>query len=745
MAGVVSLMFELLQVRLLSFFIGKSMDVLAIPIALLGLAIGSMFRHFLFKGEPIQLLDRLSVAVLPTAAASLLAFFFVANTVFPEIHVTLATPGSEAAKVVVYGALFLPPYVLFGALLSTLFACTPERIGTLYFFDLAGAALGCALSPLLLTWFGLPTTIAAVLTGALLLALTRTITNQTKGMLIAGLLVCFGLLNVGVGFEEKVDATVLARVFGDLRKDGAREVDVRWNAIARTSLLTNEGKPRDRFVIVQDNGLSNVQVTKWTGEIRPDAADKIGQRSMPFRIGLNPQNILITFAGMGRDMIMMDELAGGKASITGVELNPTVVEWANHPALSSMGLPEFFSKPGIHLLAREGRDFLNTDEGMYDLIFIANNGAVHAGRTGHTRKFLDTREAMEAYLARLQPNGIMMFMNQPIMEKLASLREIWEANGRTDFNASVYVYGNGSPTLDTFLFKPAGFTEDDRRTIAATVKDWKLKDMLTPTGQGVQRLTDILNAPIGEVPSVTDDKPFTHRIAWESFTLVPDPDLALDSPYVSGWAKVFTVLVFGGVSGLVAVIAVLRGTPEQRVPPRWALYLLLSGVGYMCVQIPLIAKTELLVGNPLYAVSVNLAVFLIFNALGAGVFERRPKLPPIWLALAVGAAAAWGLVSMSYSIEALLSTPLIVKAFFVAVFVGPVAFVMGMFYPWCVTELTRAEQAGAVPMTYGLTTLASVLGSAFAMAAVINLGFTTVIALGVVLYTASAFPGRAHG
>ena len=120
--GVVSLMYELIQVRMLAFFLGNSMDIIAIPIALLGLAMGSMFRHFFWKGESKILIDRLCQAVFPMMVLSFLVFFGVANAFFNEIHVAMATPPSEAAKVVIYSIIFLPPYVAFGALFSTLFS-----------------------------------------------------------------------------------------------------------------------------------------------------------------------------------------------------------------------------------------------------------------------------------------------------------------------------------------------------------------------------------------------------------------------------------------------------------------------------------------------------------------------------------------------------------------------------------------------------------------------------------------------
>lgn len=70
LVGLTCLMYELLQVRVLAFFLGNSLDFLAIPIALLGLALGSMVAHFLFRGDPERLVRGMALAVQFVEGAS---------------------------------------------------------------------------------------------------------------------------------------------------------------------------------------------------------------------------------------------------------------------------------------------------------------------------------------------------------------------------------------------------------------------------------------------------------------------------------------------------------------------------------------------------------------------------------------------------------------------------------------------------------------------------------------------------
>jgi hypothetical protein len=171
------------------------------------------------------------------------------------------------------------------------------------------------------------------------------------------------------------------------------------------------------------------------------------------------------------------------------------------------------------------------------------------------------------------------------------------------------------------------------------------------------------------------------------------------------------------------------------VPGAWIAYLLASGVGYMAVEIGLIAKTELFVGNPLYAVALNLAAFLVANSIGALLQDHhRIMRGPGWLVGATVLSVAWGLLAVNLCNAHLLSLPLPIKALGVVLATAPAGVALGCFYPYCVQRIVAADQARCVPMTYALTTLSSVLGSVFAMTAIIELGFTTVIAIGAGLY-----------
>jgi hypothetical protein len=745
LVGLVCLMVELLHTRMLAFFLGSISNFLAIPVALFGLALGSLLLRRAPKTDTRRLRAILQALVLPVLAATFVGFFAVANAFFPAVHVSLENPYGDATRVLVYSGMFLPAYGIFGALLASYFDEGAHAIGRLYCFDLAGAALGCLVAPLVLTWAGLAPAIITTFFGALAL-LAATPFPRRRLATGGGTAACCALALLahnGIVLEEHPDVPSLARyVLPGYAARDMEEARVRWNDLARTSLVRARAPQAggEAWGIVQDDGLSNVKVTRWEPTATPaDLLPASLHHTLPFLMGQSPKRILVLFAGVGRDMVELDCMAQGKADITGVELNRDVVDLVRDPLLDGMNLRAFHARPNMHLLVREGRDFLNRDQGRYDLVFVATNGSINAGRTGHTRKYLDTVEAMASYLDHLSPSpgSMIVFVNQPVLHKAESLRTLFIERGLGDFGKAVFAFGAPATRgQDSMIVKPDGFTPDQIAIIERKLASWPhaRQVLYAPSGEGLPGFADVVLGHAHE-PLVTDDRPFVHAVDWRNFELLPAKARFTDQLYASSWIKVFTIVLFGAVAVGIMALVWLRGGRDRRVPWPWVLYFFVAGVSYMCVEIGLIAKTELFLGSPLYTVAVILALFLASNGIGAYLQERwRAFRGPATLVVPTVAAIAWGIVTTHLCNTRLLSLPLSLKILCVVLCVLPAGIFLGMFYPFGVERVVASGRRAAVPATYAMATLSSVWGSAWAMTAITNLGFTTVLLMGAAGY-----------
>jgi hypothetical protein len=747
--GLLCLMMELIQTRMLAFFLGSISNFLAIPIALFGLALGSLYCHLMHKGDRHELIRISSIYVFWVTAATFLLFFFFANTFFSDIHVLRSMPGRDAGRLFVYAGLFLPAYFIFGILLSSYFSLYSHIIGRLYFFDLVGAGLGCLITSLLFTYAGLSPTIVTLLFLCTLLIFNTKFPK--KGLVVTLTVIAFGIIQAlaytGVFFKEHPDPTVLPSSY--LGRNAARfgtvEAAVEWNHIARSSLLRtgtkNKHPESNTFVIVQDDGLSNVGVEKYNPDARPeDYFNNLLHHSLPRAIGRQPKKILVMFAGSGKDMIFLDCLSDKKAEITGVELNPSVKNLALSPAAFTADLDAFFKKENIHYAIREGRDFLNHDPNKYDLIFVAANGAVHANRTGHTRKYLDTYEAVQAYLDHMTDDGMIIFSNQPIDKKVEAFRSIFKKQGLGDFSKSIFAFGPPNiPVLRSAVIQKKPFTPEETKEMTSRVNQyrqpWKiLHDPYGPKDSTFEKYITQAPEERGE-RLVTDDRPFTRKVQVEGFSLFPEKGKLSNILYASNWIKIFTCILFIVVALVTIFIIRFSGQKEGRLPILWLSYFFVSGVSYMGVEIGLMGKIELFVGNPLYAFAVILACFLISNGIGAYLQDKKGIMRgPKTLAIISVTSILWCILCVELFNTYLLSIPMVLKVIATAIAVMPCGTALGMYYPFGVTVLVKNGKESTVPVTYGAATLSSVLGSALAMTLLPNFGFSAVILAGAVGY-----------
>lgn len=767
LVGYLCLSVELIQVRMLTFFLGGISNFLAIPIALFGLAIGSLAYHYFYKGSPSKLVSMLSAAAFPVLAAVFLVFFAVGNVFFNHIHVTVFNPATDVVKLIVFSALFLLPYNLFGMMLAAMFSAGSDRIGRLYFFDLTGAGLGCFVTPVLFTYTDLPLVILSLLFVALLLVLLSEIRLRTP--LLVAFAVAFGVIQAmafnGTAFKEKPDEPTLAWThFHGLSISRIEEVFSKWNDLTRTSLLRGRrnapaavGGGTNHFSIVQDDGMSNVIVRRYNPAAdKEDAIKQYYLHSMPFLLGYQPKKILVMFAGVGADMIALDALSDKKAHITGVEINPAVVGLAKHPALTEMNLAEFIDRKSISLVVREGRDFLNNDKGKYDFIFVATNGSVFSNRTGHTRKYLDTYEATRAYVDHLARGAGLSFMNQPVENKISILRDLSHKRDLADIRRSVFAFGRcGSHDVQNLYYKPTGFTVKELGRLVAGFKEaerlgGKSNRLCLYYAAGHASwpyFKNIVENPGAEPKIVTDDKPFVTPVSLAGFTLFPERRLLASLNYASNWIKLFTLVVIAFVTVLVIALVCFVGGRASRLPVLWLTYFMGSGIAYMCVEIGLIGKTELFLGSPLYAVAVILALFLMANGTGALLQDRFRVMRGLKTLIGLTTASIfWSIAAVELCNTYLLSIPLPLKILCVAVSVLPVGTCLGMYYPFGVGRLVAGGRGATIPATYSIATLSSVFGSSLAMTAIVNFGFSTIIACGAAAYALTAivylFAGR---
>ncbi|MGB9300601.1 MAG: hypothetical protein WCD51_08400, partial [Anaerolineae bacterium] len=166
-------------------------------------------------------------------------------------------------------------------------------------------------------------------------------------------------------------------------------------------------------------------------------------------------------------------------------------------------------------------------------------------------------------------------------------------------------------------------------------------------------------------------------------------------------------------------------------------YFACLGLGFMLVEIILIQRFILVLGHPVYAISVILFSLLFFGGLGSywsGRFGAQRK--GLWLKIVLLALV---LLLGAYN----LGYPALLRAFtglsiehrigLTVVLLCPLGVLMGMPFPLGVSAVHRKEPR-VVPWAWGVNATLSVLGSVLAAMLSIRFGFTAALVVGQLAY-----------
>ncbi len=229
-----------------------------------------------------------------------------------------------------------------------------------------------------------------------------------------------------------------------------------------------------------------------------------------------------------------------------------------------------------------------------------------------------------------------------------------------------------------------------------------------------------------DIAPVTDNRPFFF------YTVQPRDLLAFVRSAPTTAADYNAVnravpLLFGlmGIS-LVATLLILILPPlvlRTRLPSRpgvrgFLLYFLFIGAGYILIEVALIQKFVLFLGQPVYALTVVIFSMLASSGLGSA-FSRQLIGPREGGAREGGLIKVLGCVALLAALLALVATqamtallwlPIQLKIALTVAMIAPLGFAMGMPFP---SALRRLEEwhAPSVRWAWSLNAASSVLGS----------------------------------
>jgi hypothetical protein len=630
----------------------------------------------------------------------------------------------------------LGPFLLAGMALAMLFDLERARVGRVYLADLLGASVGALVVTVLLARLGGESAVlAAALAPAVGAALIAPRLRGASALIVALLLAAL-FTNGRMGLFRIRSAPAKGLYQHLAETPGTQIALTGWNAYSRIDAVTGFAPPLLARLYIDSDAWTNVLA--WDGRVESVRSWADWFRALPFRVAPPAPRTLVIGPGGGSDVVVA--LAAGSRTVTAVEMNPLMLRFVRHFG-SAAG--DLYDDPRVETVLSEGRTFVRRSERRFDVIllgFVDSWAAVASGGLSLSENQLYTVEAFRAYLERLSPDGVLVILRWDVdVPRLVTNTVALLGAQAAGERVAVVLERRGTPREPpqmAFLLKKTAFTPQETAAIAA----WQLARPVIVPGRHVEEpyagLLDgrlSLDRFVAEAPSrvdpVTDDRPFF---------------FAQQKPWglPASMRRAFLQILLPLVALCLALVA--RGRPAGQPALPFAAsvaYFACLGLGFIAVELVLLHHLTLLLGHPIFTLSILLFSLLAAGGFGAGFSQRfAPGRACVTVAL-VGLAYA---ATLPLAVPLLLPLPLAARIALAILLVAPLGFAMGIPFPRGLA-LTGRGALPAPPFYWGLNGIFSVVGSLATMVAAVVFGFTTAFVAGCGCYLVAALAAGGFG
>jgi spermidine synthase len=786
------LMTELALTRIFSVVMYYHFAFLAISIALFGLSASGVYayvrRHSLDRRSTDSLLASQSIVY---AISTLVALFALVR-----LRVGLNYSPQNLALMLAIYALAAVPFFTGGLVITLAISRLSSQINAVYAADLAGAALGALLLIPLLDGLGAPGVIlAAVGLAALAAVLFAPAVNRGRMAAVAAAVTL-------VPLAGQITQLASFDVTDTKGHEGDRVLFSRWNSFSRIGVYEREhgdwslsptyqgALPTTRFMDI-DSAASTPIV-----RVRPDLADAeyLRYELTAFAYGLKERTqgpgfrALVIGPGGGRDLL--SALIFGAGRVDGVEINPIIADEVMRGRFAEFS-GGIYTHPKVQIFVEDGRSFVRRTPARYDVIqasLVDTWAATAAGAYTLTENTLYTVEAFDDYLDHLTDDGVLTITRWVFdgLRLVSLARAALEARGWDAASRLAIVQHD---RVATFLLKRSPFTtaEVDALQQAAGRLRFRVlyvpepgrvaSDARLPPGPGAQDAADPLDPseqstgpgdeqeplPGGmdvadyarlirakdanrfyreypqDVRPTTDDRPFffhTTKLEHQFATAFGRSML-----FGNGLSALMTLMAIS--AGLVtlfviAPLVVAGGRPGRGWMP-WLAYFGSLGAGFMLLEVAILQRFVLLLGHPVYSLTVTLFSLLLGTAIGAA-WSRRMTGPAVKrAAIAAVAAIALAGVSLAFGLAPIIDWGIpLTRSGRIAMAVGllvPLGVLLGVPMPSGL-RLLREQRASLVTWAWGINGALSVVGATLAIFVAMNWGFSAALELSAAIYLA---------
>jgi hypothetical protein len=774
-----TLCFEITLSRYFSISQNYHFAFLVISLAFLGYGASGTFlalaeRRFRLDGE-----SQLSIFSL-LLTLSILLGFWLANSIPFDFH-RLPWDRRQLFLLIPYYIVLGLPFFFAGATVSFFISRAASAVHRIYFADLLGAGAGSFAAAFVFLPRGEKGVF--VLISGMALAGCILFSRRSRPVLKLGLIALLvteaGLLLAPPGwlgfrispFKALPQALRYPEAKSRLtRWDGASRVDIVTSPAVRfapgLSLLYSGRLPLQFGLSVDGGELS--AVTKFGN------ASEAGWDFVSFLPGSLPYFLL------SRPRVLILEPKGGldvqtavifhSSRIRAVERYPLIAGLLRYDLASFWG--DLARRREIELTSAEPRAALMRTKEVYDLIIISLTdvfGASGTGLHGLGENYLFTVESFVNLLDRLSPVGLIASTHYliPPPRNEARILVTWiEALERRNLAAGPRIAAIRTWGTISFIIKKTPFeTEEISRLkkfcreryfdtvyypgipdeeknqfnqMNPPVYEEMVAKLLSPASR-----RDFLNDYLFDIRAASDDKPFfSDFFRWKAVrttytALGHNIALFFQGKFLLGVLFVQSVLVAGVLILLPLGVFRRKKATSRGALPRVFFYFSLVGAGFILIEIALVQKFILFLGQPLYSLSTVIFSLLFSSALGSLLSRKFLEvtgpggLRGILILCAV--LAALYMIFLPPFLDRLIGLALGIKIGCAFVLIWPLGFLMGFPFPGAI-RLLRPQDRGLIAWAWSANSFSTVIHSVLAQIIAFTGGYRAVWSFAAAAY-----------
>jgi spermidine synthase len=753
------LMTELALTRIFSVIMYYHFAFLAISIALFGMSASGVLVYIARRRLATWDTDTLLAAsALLYAASTIVALFFLVR-----LRVGLSYSPQNLRLMLTIYALAAAPFFAGGGVVTLAVSRLTVRVNSVYAADLIGAAGGCLVLIPLLDRLGAP---GVVLTAAVLAVAAALLFAPRAGR---SWVAAAGAALLAVAMTGQASGVAGFDVVDTKGHKGDRVLFSKWNSFSRIGVYEREHgdwslsaayqgpRPDTRFMDI--DSAASTPILRLNEDLSNAQYLRYELTALAYHLKSPGFRALVIGPGGGRDLA--SALVFGASRVDGVEINPIIADDVMRGRFLEYS-GGIYANPRVRIAVDDGRSFVRRTTNRYDVIqasLVDTWAATAAGAYTLTENTLYTVDAFEDYLNHLTDDGVLT-ITRWVFDGLRLVSLAQEACARRGWPVADRLIIVRHERVATFMLKRTPFTAAEIDRVESDAARLGFEILYAPSEistvvanewvDGTQtgdyarliRAADrerFYESYAADIRPTTDDRPFF----FHTTKLRNQFNVAFGRSMLfgNGLSALMTLLgISVALVGLFVVGPLLLADGGARRRPGWFAWLAYFGAlgaGFMLIEVSVLQRFVLLLGHPVYSLTVTLFSLLLGTGLGAAWSRRFSE-----RTLPRSAARAVVVIAVVAAAVIVILTPIVtwaipfsrgVRMAIAVATLLPMGLALGVPMPTGLRILS-ARDPELVAWAWGMNGAMSVLGATLAIFVAMNWGFAVTLGAAAATY-----------